>query len=150
MYFDDIRNYIFYRSGDTELATDIAQETFMKVWEKKLQVSKKQGKGLLIKISGDLFVSRYRKQKTEMNFKLKLKPEDTSRSPEEKMEFEELSEKYDRALKTLPEKQRVVFLMSRMDDLTYKEIASALGLSIKAVEKRMNQALEFLRNALKE
>jgi RNA polymerase sigma-70 factor (ECF subfamily) len=38
--------------------------------------------------------------------------------------------------------------MSRMDDLKYNEIAESLGLSVKAVEKRMKGALDFLRKAL--
>jgi len=45
----------------------------------------------------------------------------------------------------MPEKQRVVFLMHRMDNLKYSEIASALGLSQKAIEKRMKLALDFLK-----
>ena len=50
----------------------------------------------------------------------------------------------------MPEKQRVVFLMSRIDNLKYAEIADQLGLSVKAVEKRMKKALEFLRNEIEQ
>ena len=67
---------------------------------------------------------------------------------EDKMQYEELSNQYNVALKNLPEKQRIVFLMSRMDEMKYNEIADNLGLSIKAVEKRMKLALEYLRKAL--
>jgi RNA polymerase sigma-70 factor (ECF subfamily) len=48
----------------------------------------------------------------------------------------------------MPENQRVVFLMSRMEDLTYREIAERLELSIKAVEKRMSLALKLLKAKL--
>ena len=47
------------------------------------------------------------------------------------------------------EKQRSVFLMSRMEDMTYKEIAERLDLSVKAVEKRMSIALAELKKRLK-
>jgi len=40
-------------------------------------------------------------------------------------------------------------MMSRVDELKYKEIADQLGLSVKAIEKRMNLALEHLRTNLK-
>ncbi|MFQ5448380.1 MAG: sigma factor-like helix-turn-helix DNA-binding protein, partial [Saprospiraceae bacterium] len=46
-------------------------------------------------------------------------------------------------------KQRVVFLMNRMDKMTYAEIADHLGLSVKAIEKRMHSALVELRQILK-
>jgi RNA polymerase sigma-70 factor (ECF subfamily) len=48
----------------------------------------------------------------------------------------------------MDEKNRVVFLMNRIDDLTYNEIAMNLGLSVKAVEKRMGKALSFLKEKL--
>ena len=147
-HFDEIRNYIYYRSGDKELATDVAQETFIKFWEKQFIINDSKVKGLLFKISGDLFVSSYRKQKTALNFKLNLKPNLENETPEDKIQFEELSERYNIALQQLPEKQRVVFLMSRIDELKYQEIADNLGLSLKAIEKRMTLALAFLKNAL--
>ncbi len=147
-YFDTVRNYIYYRSGDQELATDIAQEAFMRIWEKQLKPDKNKTKALLFKIAGDLFISNYRKQKTEQNFKLNLKPEVNFETPEDKISFEELRENYGLALQQLPEKQRVVFLMSRMDEMTYTEIADNIGLSVKAVEKRMTKALAYLKKVL--
>lgn len=147
-YFDLVRDYVYYRSGDQELATDIAQEAFMRIWEKRLNPEKNQIKALLYKIAGDLFVSSYRKQKTEQNFKLSLKPEVNFETPEDKISFEELNRNYEQALGQLPEKQRTVFLMSRMDGLKYAEIADTLGLSVKAVEKRMSHALTYLKKAL--
>jgi len=147
-HFDGVRNYVYYRSGDTELATDIAQETFLRLWEKQFDASDGKIKGLLYKIAHDMFISHYRKQKTALNFKLNINPEPTGENPEEKIHFEELSNRYDSALQQLPEKQRTVFLMSRMDNLKYREISEALGISAKAVEKRMKLALEHLKKAL--
>ena len=148
-YFDTVRNYIYYRSGDQELATDIAQEAFMRIWEKQLKPDKNKTKALLLKIAGDLFISNYRKQKTEQNFKLNLKPEVIFETPEDQLKFKELKNTYVTALQRLPEKQRTVFLMSRMDEMTYTEIAANIGLSVKAVEKRMTQALAYLKEVLK-
>ena len=147
-YFDAVRNYIYYRSGDNELATDIAQETFMKIWEKQLEAEPNKIKGLLFKISGDLFVSNYRKQKRMLTFKLNTKPAFSNHTPQEEMEFQELKNSYETALAKLPEKQRTVFLMSRMEKLKYREIAETLGLSVKAVEKRMTTALATLKQIM--
>jgi len=147
-HFDEVRNYIYYRSGDTELATDIAQETFIKLWEKQFGIVDGKVKGLLFKIAGDLFISSYRKQKTAMNFRLNMKQELTGINPEEEFQFNELQEKYNVALSNLPEKHRIVFMMSRFEELKYREIAERLEISVKAVEKRMKKALEYLRLAL--
>jgi len=49
----------------------------------------------------------------------------------------------------LPEKQRVVFLLSRIDKKTYKEIAGMLDISKQAVEKRIYNALDTLRKVNK-
>ena len=144
-YFDLVRNYVYYRSGDENLATDIAQETFMKIWEKKLKPDHKKEKGLLFKIAGDLFVSRYRKKQLELKFASNHREEYESDTPEEMLQYSELSEKYEKALKELDDKKRVVFLMSRNDGLSYKEIAQHLEISVKAVEKRMNKALNHLK-----
>ncbi|NQU33501.1 MAG: sigma-70 family RNA polymerase sigma factor [Bacteroidetes bacterium] len=147
-HFDTVRNYIYYRSGDTELATDIAQDAFLRIWEKQIDPYNNNVVGLLIKISGDLLVSNYRKQKVASNFKLNIQPRFDSQSPADTMQFIELKNRYNQALGELPEKQRTVFLMSRMDNLKYHEIAAATGISTKAVEKRMKNALSYLRKEL--
>ena len=143
-YFDVIRNYVYYRSGDTELATDITQETFIKVWEKQFETKSGQIKSLLYKIAGDIFVNPIRHKKIEednvyeLKFRLTQADNKSEGDPEKKRKFE-------KALAKIPHKQRTVFLMNKIDGLTYKEIAEDLNLSRKAVEKRMSQALKTLK-----
>lgn len=148
-HFEDLRRYILYRSGNEDAATDIAQETFMRVWEKQMSIDPGKVKGLLFKIAGDLFISQYRKQQVAFNFFQAFQPDNKSITPEDEINFQELKNAYETALKSMPEKQRTVFLMSRIDELKYKEIADQLGLGIKAIEKRMSQALDHLKIHLK-
>ena len=148
LYFEDIRRYLYYRSGDTNLSTDLAQDTFLRIWEKQLRIEPGKDTGLLYKIAGDLFISHLRREKRGANILREIHFEYTGRTPEEELRYRELEEKYHKAIADLPENQRVVFLMSRMEGFTYQEIAARLSLSIKAVEKRMTGALSKLKKAL--
>ena len=148
-YFDAIRRYLYYRSNDSELSTDIAQEVFMKVWEKQIKYEPNRTKSLLYKMAGDMFISQIRKNKVADKYHDSINLEFKSgQSPDEKLEYEELKQHYERTLAGLSEKQRTVFLMSRLEEMTYNEIAQRLELSVKAVEKRMSLALTELRKAI--
>ncbi len=149
-HFDTVRNYLYYRIGNQELATDIAQEAFMRIWEKQLTISSENIIGLIYKIAGDILISKYRRQQVEVKFQKSLGTNPIDYSPEEEFQFNELQNKYEKAISAMPEKQRLVFLMSRNDELKYSEIAERLNLSVKAVEKRMNLAISFLKVEMKE
>lgn len=60
-YFDTIRSFIFYRCGDRDAASDMAQDVFMKIWEKREQLDNLNLKPLLYKIANDMVISNYRK-----------------------------------------------------------------------------------------
>lgn len=149
-HFEDVRRYILYRSGNEDMATDIAQDTFLRIWEKQLMIDPKTVKGLLLKIAGDLFITQYRRNQVAFNFFNAFQPANKSTTPEDELNFQELKKAYEKALESMPEKQRTVFLMNRIDELKYKEIADQLELSVKAVEKRMSQALVHLKTQLKD
>lgn len=96
-----------------------------------------------------MVISSYRKETSRNHFEQDMIHNDASGlSPEEEILFKELATSYARALEQMPEKQRIVFLMSRNDELKYHEIAGLLDISIKTVEKRMNSALQFLKKVL--
>lgn len=148
LWFDPVRRYLWYRCGDADLATDIAQETFVRVWEKKLAPPRGKAAGLLYKIAHDLMISHYRREKVKMNYRGQLGLTETDSSPEENLIFQELLDKYNDLLARMPEKQRTVFLLSRADELKYHEIAARMGIGVKAVEKRMTLALKLIRKEL--
>lgn len=147
-YFDAIKNYIFYRIGDIDVATDITQDIFTRIWEKQIAIDISQAKYLLYKMAKDMLVSKYRRLEVENKYTTRMQFEMTELTEAHDYDYKQLKNQYEDALNKLPEKQRTVFLMSRMDELKYAEIAERLDISIKTVEKRMSNALFYLRKVL--
>ena len=147
-HFDELRRYIYYRCGDEETASDLAQEVFMRVWEKRSQLEMDYIKPLLYKMAGDCVVSDYRKRSVQAGFVQNMRIESEYLSPQDELQFEELKQQYEKALQHLTESQRTAFLMSRNDELKYQEIAERLQISVKAVEKRITETLRVLRTKL--
>ena len=143
-HFDDLRRYLIFRSGDQDLSEDIAQNVFLKVWIKKIEIDSGNIKSLLFKMATDEFISHIRKKKVEkeytesIDFKLIREPDNNDDLLEKKVLFQ-------KALNQLPEKQKTALLMNKMQGLTYKEIAEILNLSQKAIEKRIGLALKALK-----
>ena len=148
-HFDAVRNYVFYRCGDIETASDVAQDVFLKVWEKRHALNSDHIKPLLFKMASDFFISDYRKNQCRINFEQSLMFEpDSACTTDDEVSFNELVAEYAKALEEMPEKQRMVFLMSREEGMKYAEIADCLHVSVKAVEKHLSAALRFLRTRL--
>jgi RNA polymerase sigma-70 factor (family 1) len=147
-HYEAIRNYIYYKSGSIDEAEDIAQEAFLKIWEKRETIIQSTVKSLLYTIAGNIFLNRWQHRNVEIQFAMQYGSEGASSSPEYDLEMKEFDEKLQNALSALTEKSRTVFLMNRIDCMTYKDIANSLDISVKAVEKRMNKALTFLRETL--
>ena len=148
-HFEAIRSYLFYRSGDVDLATDLAQDAFMTLWEKKLIKDRSSVQPLLYKIAGNLFVNHYRRQSTGRRIQAELRFEiQVEEDPGTQLEYEETKQMYEKSLAQLSEKQRVVYLMNRLDGFTYPEIAERLAISVKTVEKRISQSLAHIRKVL--
>ncbi|MBN1462490.1 MAG: sigma-70 family RNA polymerase sigma factor [Paludibacteraceae bacterium] len=147
-YFNAVRSYLFYRGVGADEASDLAQDVFLRLWEKQIEVDPKTAIHLLYKIAGDMSISKYRRKTLEINYLNSLTSNKNAVSPEDEIEYKELFTKYQKALAKLTEKQRSVFLMSRIEGLKYHEIAERLNLSEKAVEKRMSSTLTFLKKVL--
>lgn len=150
-YFDAIRNFVFYKCGDTEIASDIAQEVFMKLWEKRDKLDEKALKSLLYKMASDMLISHYRHENVENVFAQNIRMNDEEGlQPSDHLHYKELKRRYASALSRMPLLHREAFLMNREEELKYPEIAQRLSLSVKAVEKRISAALKFLRSELDE
>ena len=144
-YYEALKNYLFYKSGNIELAEDLSQEAFMIIWSKRKTIKKDKAKSLLYTIATNLFLNHVKHQKVVLKFQSQSFSHISYESPQFLLESEEFQNQLEEAIARLSEKNRIVFLMNRIDKLTYREIAERLGLSEKTIEKRMTKALKEIR-----
>ena len=148
-YYTPIKNFLYYKSGDIDLSEDITQDVFMKLWDKREDVQQETVKSYLYTIANNMLLNKIRHNKVVMSFAEKNKNQQEEHSPEFSLEEKEFKAELEIVIGAMPEKQREVFLMNRIEEMTYKEIADRLELSVKAVEKRMHGALAHIREHIK-
>lgn len=152
-HFKSVRNFIYYKCGDLDLSEDLAQESFIKMWENCADVLIDKVKGFLYTVAGRLFLNNQRHQKVHLTFSKHIASVNNAfreERPDFKLEEKQFKARLEKAISELPEGQREVFLMNRIDKLTFVEIANILGISVKAVEKRMSICLRTLKDKVSE
>ncbi|HKI88663.1 MAG TPA: RNA polymerase sigma-70 factor [Draconibacterium sp.] len=146
--YEYIRNYLFYLSGDIELAEDLVQDVFLKLWEKKSSVKNESVRAFLFTIARNDFLKSRRQNNYDLKFRSTYFDQVENKSPEYLMELKEFDQRLQKTIAGMPEKCRTVYLMSRIDELTYSEIAENLNVSVKAIEKQMSKALQIMQKEL--
>ncbi len=147
-YFSVISNYIYYKCGNLEIAEDVVQDTFITLWERCDTIEFAKAKAFLYKVANNKFLDVVKHKKVVLNHAKFFDNTTTNQSPEFLLIEAEFAEKLKYTIASLPEKQREVFLLNRIDKKKYREIAELLNISIKAVEKRMSLALIVLRKEI--
>lgn len=149
LYYESIRSFAYFKTGNVDLADDIVQEAFLKLWSMRDSVRTETVKSLLYTIAGNIIKNHYKHLKVTYNFQRENSAESPSESADSEVRMQELSIQLQQALASIPDGAREVFLMNRIEELSYAEIADRLGLSVKAIEKRMSDALRVLREKFK-
>ncbi|MDA3928559.1 MAG: RNA polymerase sigma-70 factor [Prolixibacteraceae bacterium] len=147
-HYELIRNYLYYLSSDIDVAEDLVQDVFMKLWEKRDSINDQTVKPLLYKIARNLYFNMYKRNSIDLKFVNSAVRGTENESPEYILEMKEFDVKLQKALSDLPEHCRTIFLMSRMDEMKYQEIADSFNISVKAVEKQISKALKLLRTKI--
>lgn len=137
--------FIYFKSKDEELAQDIVQDTFVKYWDKIESVASGKEKSYLFTTAKNLFLNTVEHHKVVAKHRESNLPKNETSDPHYDLEVSEFKTKLENAIAQLPDKQREVFLMHRVEGYKYKEISQLLDVTQKAVEKRMSQALKELR-----
>ncbi len=147
-YWKKLLQFAILKTDSIEISKEIVQELFINLWERRSELE-------ISNLEYYLFAAT--KYKIIKELKKKYKTESLSEStenyadnlPESSLETDELREKIAESINKLPTKTKEVFVKSRIENLSHKEISEALDVSQKAVEYHISQALKLLRMDLK-
>lgn len=144
-HYNGLCNYANSFLRDTDTSEDIVQEVFTRIWEKRQDLVGKQEIRfyLFTAVRNNCLTHLQRNRKNGM---VMLADQDGSEPPAVLAAAEpDLRQLLKKALAELPPKCREAFLLSRIGQLSYQEIASQLGISVKTVENQIGKALRMLR-----
>src|SRR5947209_10538274 len=162
-YRNQITNYVYRMTGDYDLAVDLAQETFMRVYAAAERYQTSYAFSTYIyRIATNLAISELRRRKRRRLvsltsfFKERESPSDTCElelpdaGPLQDATFveDERRAAVARAIATLPEKYRAPLVLRDVEERSYEEIASILRMNEGTVKSRINRARSFLRDKL--
>ena len=140
-------NYILKSNEDAE---NVVHEVFIKLWENRNSIQKLRS--YIFSIAYNTTISLIRKKITEQKFieHYKSLPESYEIPVNMDIEYRELKEKADHIIDSLPERQKEVYLLSREQELTYREISEKLNISVNTVENHMVKALRTIRKEMEK
>lgn len=134
--------------SDGEEAEEIVQTLFCRLWEQRatLEVTTSV-QAYLFRAVRNASLNQIKKVQIRDAYKA-MNLEEINQNPEFQPDHattDDLRQRIEKAIADLPEQCRLIFKMSRFEELKYKEIAESLGISVKTVENQMGKALKILR-----
>lgn len=159
LYFLSYQPLLIFASKfvDKELAKDFVQDCFYNLWQNRMKVEINTSlSAYLFTVIKNRCFKHLKDEKKKIfqqnNYGIKLKEEELTffiNSEKSILEFD-IKDRIDEAVSLLPEKCRNVFIKSRFQGLSNKEIADQLDISLKTVEKHLSKALKLFREKFKD
>jgi RNA polymerase sigma-70 factor (family 1) len=137
--------------GDFDEAKEVVQEIFISLWERREKVVVEGELASYLSVSVKYkIINRLDKHYIRKNYIDNLPASaEVDNSTQEWLDFEEVKERLAKLVSELPEKCRLVFVMSREQGLSHKQIAEEMNISEKTVEAHLSKATKTLRTGLR-
>ncbi|MCB0648644.1 MAG: RNA polymerase sigma-70 factor [Saprospiraceae bacterium] len=151
LYYPALVKYAYTIVLHESDAEDLVQSVFTSFWAGKGNIKiHTSAKALLYRAVYHRSLNHLKKKKATTGRTISEWPLDLGAEDTDHLELHDLDSRIGDAIKKLPDQCKKVFLLSRINELKYKEIASKMGISIKTVENQMGKALQVLRRELKD
>lgn len=147
-YYAPLCRYCARIVYDPLIAEEIVQDLFCKIWVKREEIEINSSlKAYLYKAALNHAINYLEHIKTEEKYRqfIGFNVNESLDYPLDILNEEDVKRVLSLALHQMPEKRRMIFEMSRNEDMRYQEIADKLNISVKTVESQMARALEYLR-----
>jgi len=137
--------FVLKQSGSEDIAMEVVQQVFVRLWDKREALSEEHTLSIqLFRMAKTIFVDELRKAAQSRKYVQHIQSKDQLFT-ENTLEHKEALGIIYRAIDRMPAVRKQIFLMSRMEHLTYKQIAQRLSISPKTVENHIGLALRFLK-----
>lgn len=149
-YYDRYFSFACALLHDADAAEDVLQNVFLKLWigRDRLDENRSIENYLLVSVRNEIFdYLRLKYNQTVVRGETPEK-EDASADIEEEMFWSETSDRMDKIIKNMPPQRQRIFMMSRYENMSSKDIADALGLSVRTVERHIYLALQDLKQII--
>jgi RNA polymerase sigma-70 factor, ECF subfamily len=142
-----LRNAAWHMTGDKDAAHDLVQEVFVRLWNKRDEIHLILNQpAYLLRAVMNSALTQIERRKREVK---SVEDRHTSgQGTDDALMYRELETRVQRAIENLPPKCKAIFVLSRFEEKSYKEIAAILNLSVKTVENQMGIALKKMRDEL--
>lgn len=149
-HFQRLCKVAFKILRDEEEAREVVQQVMLQLWEEREKLSSIRSIGAyLYTLTYNRSINIYKKIRKIQVQPIESQPEIIELGTEP-LELQELQAILATAVDQLPVKCKEIFLLSREEGLSYRQIAEQLGISVKTVESQMGIALKKLRDALQK
>ena len=126
-------------------AEDVVQNCLIKLWDNRSQLKEGTIGGYFATMVRNRCLDSLRKKKPVL---VELDDVQLTSDDHSQLEHDELKAKIDNAIDSLPERCREVFVLSRFEKMSHKEIAESMAISPKTVENQITKALKAISSAL--
>ena len=148
-HYDRLCQYAFTILRDMDEAEDLVQSMFVKWWERREEIGINQTlKGYLYRTVYNLCINHLEHRQVRQKHLEHATREWSGEKQSSEAFSYELEESIITAIDLLPQQCKIIFKMSRYEELKYSEIASKLGISPNTVENQISKALKILRSQL--
>lgn len=148
VHYSGVCHTLFRLVQDKHLSQDLAQNVFIRVWEKRTDIQVHTSWGAYLNQMAIREGLAHLRKVKRIDVREEIPDRADPQTAEETLLHGDLNSHYQSALQTLPPQCRIVFQLSRQEGLTYPEIAREMGISSKTVENQMGKALRILREQL--